>query len=110
MTDIRKPVEDILTDYDIFDPEFIKDPYSAFSEIRESGCPIAHTDRYEGSWLPTRYDDVVAIAQEYETFTSQSVLVLPDASMGLLRAPLIKLPFNKPAFSRISGIRKFWQD
>ena len=79
MTDIRKPVEDLLTDYDIFDPEFVKNPYPGYSEIRESKCPIAHTDRYQGSWLPTRYDDVVAIAQEFETFTSRQILVMPPA-------------------------------
>ena len=80
MTDTRKPVEDLLTDYDIFDPEFVKNPYPGYSEIRESQCPIAHTERYEGSWLPTRYDDVVAIAQEYETFTSRQILVMPPAA------------------------------
>ena len=79
MTDIRKPVEDLLTDYDIFDPEFVKNPYPGYSEIRESKCPIAHTDRYQGSWLPTRYEDVVAIAQEFETFTSRQILVMPPA-------------------------------
>ena len=79
MTDIRKPVEDLLTDYDIFDPEFVKNPYPGYSEIRESQCPIAHTDRYQGSWLPTRYEDVVAIAQEFETFTSRQILVMPPA-------------------------------
>ena len=79
MTDTRKPVESILTDYDIFDPEFVKNPYPGYSEIRESKCPIAHTDRYQGSWLPTRYEDVVAIAQEFETFTSRQILVMPPA-------------------------------
>ncbi|NBO98352.1 MAG: cytochrome P450, partial [Actinobacteria bacterium] len=79
MTDIRKPVADLLTDYDIFDPEFVKNPYPGYSEIRESQCPIAHTDRYQGSWLPTRYEDVVAIAQEFETFTSRQILVMPPA-------------------------------
>ena len=79
MTDTRKPVEDLLTDYDIFDPEFVKNPYPGYSEIRESQCPIAHTDRYQGSWLPTRYEDVVAIAQEFETFTSRQILVMPPA-------------------------------
>ncbi|GDX19039.1 cytochrome P450 [Actinomycetes bacterium] len=79
MTDIRKPVSDLLTDYDIFDPEFVKNPYPGYSEIRESKCPIAHTDRYQGSWLPTRYEDVVAIAQEFETFTSRQILVMPPA-------------------------------
>ena len=49
MTEIRKPVQDLLTDYDIFEPGFVKDPYPSFSEIRESGCPIARTERYEGS-------------------------------------------------------------
>ena len=79
MTDTRKPVEDLLTDYDIFDPEFVKNPYPGYSEIRESQCPIAHTDRYQGSWLPTRYEDVVAIAHEFETFTSRQILVMPPA-------------------------------
>lgn len=79
MTDTRKPVENLLTDYDIFDSEFVKNPYPGYSEIRESQCPIAHTDRYQGSWLPTRYEDVVAIAQEFETFTSRQILVMPPA-------------------------------
>jgi hypothetical protein len=81
MTDTHKPVEDLLTDYDIFDPEFVKNPYPGYSEIRESQCPIAHTDRYQGSWLPTRYEDVVAIAQEFETFTSRQILVMPPVEV-----------------------------
>jgi cytochrome P450 len=95
MTEVRKPVQDLLTDYDIFEPEFVKDPYPSFSEIRESGCPIARTERYEGSWLPTRYEDVVAIAQEYETFTSRGILVVPpfpgqgEGAYGGVTAPPI---------------------
>ena len=56
------PVNDPTTDFNIFDPEFVRDPYPTMSEIRESACPVAHSDRWGGSWLPTRYDDVVAIA------------------------------------------------
>ena len=96
MTDTNhKPVQDLLTDYDIFDPEFVRDPYPSFSEIRESKCPVAHTDRWGGSWMPTRYEDVVAIAQEYETFTSRGILVLPpppgqtEGAYGGVAAPPI---------------------
>lgn len=96
MTDINhKPVEDLLTDYDIFDPEFVRDPFPSFAEIRESQCPVAHTERWGGSWLPTRYEDVVAIAQEYETFTSRGILVLPpppgqnEGAYGGVAAPPI---------------------
>ena len=96
MTDTNhKPVEDLLTDYDIFDPEFVRDPFPSFAEIRESKCPVAHTERWGGSWMPTRYEDVVAIAQEYETFTSRGILVLPpppgqtEGAYGGVAAPPI---------------------
>ena len=95
MTDTRKPVESLLTDYDIFEPSFIANPYPGYSEIRESECPIAHTDRYQGSWLPTRYEDVVALAQEYEVFTSRGILVMPpppgqaEGAYGGVAAPPI---------------------
>ena len=95
MTDTRKPVDSMLTDYDIFKPSFVANPYPGYSEIRESECPIAHTDRYEGSWLPTRYEDVVAIAQEYEVFTSRGILVMPpppgqaEGAYGGVAAPPI---------------------
>jgi hypothetical protein len=95
MTDTRKPVESLLTDYDIFEPSFVANPYPGYSEIRESECPIAHTDRYQGSWLPTRYEDVVALAQEYEVFTSRGILVMPpppgqaEGAYGGVAAPPI---------------------
>lgn len=71
-----QPVESWSTDYDMFDPAYLINPFPALTEIRESACPIAHTDRWGGSWLPTRYDDVVAIAHEHETFTSRQIIVI----------------------------------
>ncbi|MGD9703565.1 MAG: cytochrome P450 [Acidimicrobiia bacterium] len=70
-----QPVDEWATDYDIFDSEFVRDPYPTLAALRESACPVAHTNRWGGSWLPTRYDDIVAIAQEHETFTSRQILV-----------------------------------
>ncbi|HIF65800.1 MAG TPA: cytochrome P450 [Acidimicrobiia bacterium] len=67
---------DWATEYDIFDPTYVGDPYPIWADIRER-CPIAHTDEYGGSWLPTRYDDVTAIARDVEHFSSVSVSVLP---------------------------------
>ena len=45
---------DPLSDYDIFDAGFIRDPFAVMYEIRESECPIAPTERWFGSWMPTR--------------------------------------------------------
>ncbi len=74
MTDTA-PV-DVTTDYDLFDPDFVRDPYPAYDEIRET-CPVAHTDRYQGSWMPTSYEDLRDFAAETDLFSSEDVLVTP---------------------------------
>ena len=71
-----EPVKDLATDYDIFDPEYIKDPFPAWAELREK-CPIPHTERWGGSWMPTKYEDVFALAQDIEHFSSENPLVVP---------------------------------
>ena len=72
MTDTERcPVNDLATDYDIFDPDYVRDPVPAWAELRGS-CPIAHTERYGGSWLPTRYEDVQAMAKMVPELSSAS--------------------------------------
>lgn len=71
-----RPVVDPTTDYDIFDAAFIADPYPVFAEIRER-CPVAHTDRHQGSWLPASYETIREVAQDVETFRSKQILVFP---------------------------------
>ncbi len=80
------PPSDWITDYDIFDPGFVRDPYPKMEGIRESACPIAHTERWGGSWMPTRYDDIVAVAQEHDIFTSRNIIVVPPPT-GLIEGP-----------------------
>jgi cytochrome P450 len=80
MTDVqagRPPVTDWATDYDIFDETYITDPYGIWDELR-ARCPIAHTDRWGGSWLPTSYADVTEIARDIENFPSgNGIAVVP---------------------------------
>lgn len=40
-------------------------------------CPIAHTERWGGSWLPTRYEDLQAFVKMVPELSSQSPLVVP---------------------------------
>lgn len=64
------PVSDWTTDWDHHDPAWVNDPFPIWEALR-SGCPVAHTDRYnEGVWLPTRFEDVTAIARDPDTFSS----------------------------------------
>ena len=72
--DLHDKVTDWATDFDHTDGEWVADPFPIWSELRES-CPIAHTNRYGGGWLPTRYEDVSAIAHDTERFTSRSIVM-----------------------------------
>ena len=71
---ITGPVTDWATDFSHLDPRWAADPYSIFDELRER-CPIAHTERFGGAWLPVRYEDVAAIAYDTERFSSRSVVL-----------------------------------
>lgn len=68
-------VEDWLSDYDIFSDEYIKNPSPIWDEIRGSECPVAHTERWGGSWMPTKYEDLVTLASDIAHFSSRNVLV-----------------------------------
>jgi cytochrome P450 len=68
------PVADWATDFDHTDSEWVADPYPIWDKLRRT-CPVAHSDRYGGTWLPVRHEDVAAVAYDTEHFTSRSVVV-----------------------------------
>ena len=68
------PVVDWATDFDHTDPVWVDNPFPIWDDLRKR-CPIAHSDRYNGVYLPTRHEDVSAIAYDTEHFTSKAVIV-----------------------------------
>ena len=126
MTTPRPPVADWATDFDHTDPQWVADPYPIWDELR-SRCPVAHSARYGGTWLPVRHEDVAAVAYDTEHFTSRSVVVSevrpgPDdlpAPIGLAPPITSDPPFHAmarrlllPAFSpkRIAALEPFTRD
>jgi cytochrome P450 len=71
---IAGPVSDWATDFSHLEPEWSADPYAIQDDLRQR-CPIAHTERFGGAWLPTRYEDVAAIAYDTERFSSRSIIL-----------------------------------
>ena len=68
------PVTDWATDFDHTNAKWSEDPFPIWDDLRQR-CPIAHSERYGGVWLPTRHADVSAIAYDSEHFSSRSVIV-----------------------------------
>jgi len=71
---VSGPVSDWATDFSHLEREWSADPYPIQDDLRQR-CPIAHTERFGGAWLPTRYEDVAAIAYDTERFSSRSIIL-----------------------------------
>ncbi|HWE53924.1 MAG TPA: cytochrome P450 [Acidimicrobiales bacterium] len=74
MTGRQAPVTDWATDFDHTDPGWVGDPYPIWADLRQ-GCPVAHSSRYGGTWLPTTHELVSEVAYDTDNFTSRSVVV-----------------------------------
>jgi len=77
MTITPPPVEDWKTDFDHTHPDYNTNVHQIWATLREE-CPIARSERFGGVWLPTRHEDISAIAYDTENYTSQGVVVAPS--------------------------------
>jgi len=119
-------VSDWAKDFDHTDPQWVVNPYPIWDDLR-ARCPVAHSERYGGTWLPVRHDDVAAVAYDTEHFTSRSVVVSevrpgpddPPAPIGLAPPITSDPPFHAmarrlllPAFSakRIAQLEPFTRE
>jgi cytochrome P450 len=93
----RPPVQDWATDFDHLDPKWVNDPFPIWDDLRQR-CPIAHTDRFMGVYLPTRYEDVRAVAYDPEHFSSRRVIVRETPPPRIPAPPITSdPPEHRPA-------------
>jgi cytochrome P450 len=76
MSEEVRPVEDWTTDFDIFDADYVRDPSPVWNELRAK-CPIAHTERWGGAWMATRYEDLRELVRMVPELSSRSPAVVP---------------------------------
>ncbi|MEO1058286.1 MAG: cytochrome P450 [Actinomycetota bacterium] len=68
-------VEDWTTDFDQANPEYNPNAPEIWKQLRDGGCPVAHSDRYGGMWVPVTHETVHDVAYDTDNFTSRSVVV-----------------------------------
>ena len=95
------PVEDWHTDFDHANPAYNQNVHEIWENLREE-CPVAHSDRYGGTWLPVDHQAVRDIAYDTENYTSRQVIVTnlrTEDTPGIGVAPPITSdpPFHKLA-------------
>ena len=76
MENKRCPVKDWMTDYDIFDPDYVKNPYPVWKDM-QARCPVARSERWGGSWMATRYSDLQQLVRMVPELSSKAPAVVP---------------------------------
>jgi cytochrome P450 len=55
--------------FDYLAPELALNLHETLATMRQR-CPVAHSDEHEGYWVVTAYEDVLRVAQDWQTFSS----------------------------------------
>ena len=92
MTEVA-PVTSWETDFDHAHPEYNANAPKIWDDLRGK-CPVAHTERYGGTWLPVTHADVSAIARDTDHFSSELVIVAnhPPEEERIMTKPIGPAP------------------
>src|SRR3979411_2530621 len=80
-------------DLDHHSAEFRENPYGRFREMRESGCPVAASDHYEGFGALVDYASVFEAARDDDLFNSYPSVGVPASELPL---PILPIESDPP--------------
>lgn len=81
--------------YDLFSADYELHQFGIWAGVRSSGCPVAKTDKWGGSWMVTDYDGIHAVLHDPATFSSRAVEIagtVPPVGTGLVMPPVTSDP------------------
>jgi cytochrome P450 len=82
-------------------PEFREDPYGIFRRMRESGCPVAHSDHHGGFWAFVDYASVFDAARDDDLFNSYPSVGVPA---GPKPFPMLPIESDPPQTGELRAV------
>lgn len=89
--------------FDLHDPQFARDPFQAYEELR-SKCPVMRSLLYGQFWLLSRYADVKSAALDWKTYTSSVVGVTAIPMITPRTEPQLPIEVDPPLHSRYRAL------
>jgi cytochrome P450 len=97
------PITDewVTQHFDPLSPALAREFHPTLARAR-SMCPVAHSDVYEdGFWVLTRYEDVLKVAQDWQTFSSELGITVPAPPVQHKILPVTVDPPLQREFKRL---------
>ncbi len=84
---------------DTADPELPQHLYETLDELAQ--CPVAWSPASGGFWALSRYDDVVQVSQDWQTFTVTNGIMIPPTGASMRVVPLELDPPRHTLFRKL---------
>jgi cytochrome P450 len=85
--------------FDHLDPRVGRELHETLALMRAH--PVAHSDQYGGFWVATGYDEVLAVAQDWSTFSSAHGITVPGGATSTPAIPEMVDPPQHREFKRL---------
>lgn len=83
------------------DKELHRDPYPRYAELR--GCPLGRSEELGGYWVASRYEDVLAVLQDADSFSNEVLFVPPTKDPSGRRIPIELDPPEHGPYKQMLG-------
>jgi cytochrome P450 len=102
-SDSAESIASSITDFDTFNPDHTAAKWAYFKQSQAGQCPVRHTAVAGGLWLVTRYEDVRAVLDDWQTFSSVNAPIVETGPQTGPPAPvdLFPLTYDPPVQTQV---------
>jgi cytochrome P450 len=107
----RQPVDTIDDDwvehhFDHLSPQLSREFHPTLARAR-ARCPVTRSDQHDGFWLVTGYEEVLGVAQDWQTFSSAQGITVPGPPPGAPQMKVLPVGIDPPlqrVFKRLINV------
>ncbi|OHV06943.1 hypothetical protein [Mycobacterium talmoniae] len=89
-----------VSGFDPHDPSLANRQHEILTDLLER-CPVSWSEQHGGFWSLTKFDDIVAAARDYETYTVEQGVIVPSLGAS---TPIPPARVDPPAHSKYRKI------
>jgi cytochrome P450 len=89
-----------VEDFDHLSPDVARNLHPTLATMRAE-CPVARIEKHGGFWLVSKYDDVLRVVQDWETFSSEHGITVPGGPAQMPAIPETTDPPLHREFKRL---------
>ena len=90
----------LVEEFDHLSPDVARNLHPTLATMRAE-CPVARIENHGGFWLVTKYDDVLRVVQDWETFSSEHGITVPGGPAQMPAIPETTDPPLHREFKRL---------